>query len=631
MSDSAQVPVIDGGSSERGEETIQQSASAPVPEIEVTSAGPIPHRSNTTRANKPSWRSKFILAFVCVGLGALTGAMVQTGLGPQPGKLIQLLALLAATVLAFGEALSVAPKSLFLRDPFTTLPFIGTLLVVAASAMDFYDPAQAASVTSVMAPFLATATMLLGRGLTLRGRSLSRKDADFLFPSAQNGSKVLKGSRTTVKQGDVVPADCRVERGCLGVDERALTPIPTFRVREEGDVLYAGSEVLAGSAEVQALVNDHESNLRQLQDALAPMLESSAEGLVKEDSRAGRATAVTITFLAVAAAISWNERSADLQDSLVAAGMVALGAAICQISGLLHGMRREMVKRWTSAGLLLSSEDSVRTLSTVDSVVVDPSRISTGSRFAVTTLEVMDDRLATGALCDCLSSLLGRAEDPLLAAAGDYCRAHASRLSIERVLDLREYSGRGICGTVHGIELSVGNEDFLVERGIMVQPTDTELATEGADTMLLVAIDDDVVARFWLSTNQEYVVSDDSSLYGVPTKLSSGVAQELPATTLLVRGSESDLVGQMAKTDVSLFSPQAGEIRRATVVALTPEVSHIQRLIAECRSSCRLVDRTRVLVGFCGLALIASVFAGLLTPVVPLGLMLFLMASLRLS
>ena len=109
------------------------------------------------------------------------------------------------------------------------------------------------------------------------------------------------------------------------------------------------------------------------------------------------------------------------------------------------------------------------------------------------------------------------------------------------------------------------------------------------------------------------------------------MAQELPSTTLLVRGSESDLVGQVARTDVSLFAPKTGEIRRATVIALTPEVSHIQRLIAECKNSSRLVDRTRVLVGFCGLALIASVFAGLLTPAVPLGLLLFLMASLRLS
>jgi len=572
-----------------------------------------------------------MLAFSCVGLAGLSGAMVQSGLGAQPGKLVQLLALLVPAIVALAEAFAIRPKSLFLRDPFTTLPFAGVSLVIAGSVLDFYDPSKTASVSSVIAPLLAAATMLLGRGLALRGKGLARKDADFLFPAPQSGAPVVQGARLTLRQGDVVPADSRVDRGCLGVDERALTPIPTFRIREEGDVLYAGSEVLAGSAEVQAIVNGHESNLRQLQDALAPMVESSAEGLVKEDARAGRATAVALTFLAVAAAISWNERSNNYQDSFVAAGMVALGAALCQISGLLHGMRRELVRRWTSSGLLLSSEESVRALAAVDSVVIDPSRVSTGSRFAVTHLELMDDRLAVGPLCDFLSSLLGRAEDELLVAAGDYCRAHAPTLSIERVLDLREYSGRGICGTVHGIELSVGNEDFIVERGIMVQPTDTELSGEGSDAMLLVAIDDDVVARFWLSTNQEGIVSEDGSLDGVSTKLSSGVAQELPSTTLLVRGSESDLVGQLARTDVSLFTPKTGEIRRATVIALTPEVSHIQRLIAECKNSSRLVDRTRVLVGFCGLALIASVFAGLLTPAVPLGLLLFLVASLRLS
>lgn len=626
MSNSGQVPVIDGGSSARGDETGNQTEPVAEPWVEVSAS-----RRSPTPAPRATWRSKFMLAFACAGLAGLSGAIVQGGLGAQPGKLVQLLAVLTAAIVALAEAFTIRPKSLFLRDPFTTLPFVGVFLVAASSVLDFYDPSRTADLSSVIGPLLAAATMLLGRGLALRGRALARRDSDFLFPAPQLSAPVVQGARLTLRQGDIVAADSRVERGCLGVDERALTPIPTFRIREEGDVLYAGTEVLAGSAEVQAIVNGHDSNLRQLQDALAPMVESSAEGLAKEDARAGRATAVTLTFLAVAAAISWNERSNDYQDSLIAAGMVALGAALCQISGLLHGMRREMVRRWTSSGLLLSSEDSVRALAAVDSVVIDPSRIATGSHFAVTHLEVMDDRLAIGALCDCLSSLLGRAEDALLVAAGDYCRANASTLSIERVLDLREYSGKGTCGTVHGIELSVGNEDFLVERGIMVQPTDTELASEGSDTMLLVAIDDDVVARFWLSTNQDAVVSDDSSLPGVQTKLSSGVAQELPSTTLLVRGSESDLVGQLARTDVSLFSPKSGEIRRAAVIALTPEVSHIQRLLAECRDSCRLVDRTRVLVGFCGLALIASVFAGLLTPAVPLGLLLFLMASLRLS
>lgn len=629
MSSSEQVQAVVAESHVQDLGPVEEASTAPSPASDASAKAT--SLTINAAAQESSWRSRVVVAFVCIGLAGLAGALIQSGPGAQPSKLVQLVALLTAWVVTLVEVFAVTPKSLPLKDLFTSLPFAGVVAIIVASALDFYDQSNTTNVGAVVAPLIAVATMLLGRSLAIRGAQASRRDADYLFPTQVSEASITQGARLSLRQGDIVRADCRIERGCVGVDERALTPIPTFRIREEGDVLFAGSEVLAGTADVQALVNDRDSNLRQLQDALAPMLESSAEGLAKEDARAGRATAIALTFLAVAAAISWNERTPGYHNSLLAAGMVALGASLCQVSGVLHGLRREMVRRWATSGLLLASDESVRALTAVESLVIDPSRVASGSRVAVTNLELMDDRLAVRPLCDCLSSLLGRAEDPMLVAAGEYCRAHAATLSIERVLELREYTGRGICGTVHGIELSVGNEDFLVERGIMVQPTDGELIGEGADALLLVAIDDDVVARFWLSTNQEGIVSDETLPGGIEAKLSSGVAQELPASALLIRGTESDLVGQIARSDVSLFPPKAAEIRPATVIALTPEVSQIPQLIHESKASCRIVDRTRILVGFCGLALVASVFAGLLTPAVPLGLLLFLMASLRLS
>jgi hypothetical protein len=260
--------------------------------------------------------------------------------------------------------------------------------------------------------------------------------------------------------------------------------------------------------------------------------------------------------------------------------------------------------------------------------------VGEGSRYHITHFEVLDDRLSKAALCDILASLLGRAESADLAAAGGYCRWNASKLSVERVLELREYPGRGICGTVHGIELSVGNEDFLVERGIMVQPADGASTESDADRLLLVAIDDDVVARFSVTTSQEFLIESEdrpSTLHGIDAALSSGVAQHLGSDTLLVRGPESDLVGQTGSVDLSLFTPQSGEIRPSTIVALSNDLTQIDRLVADCARDCRIVERTRILLGFSGLVLIASVFSGLITPVIPLVLLGLVCASLRLS
>jgi len=66
-------------------------------------------------------------------------------------------------------------------------------------------------------------------------------------------------------------------------------------------------------------------------------------------------------------------------------------------------------------------------------------------------------------------------------------------------------------------------------------------------------------------------------------------------------------------------------------VALSNDLTQIDRLVADCARDCRIVERTRILLGFSGLVLIASVFSGLITPVIPLVLLGLVCASLRLS
>jgi hypothetical protein len=197
---------------------------------------------------------------------------------------------------------------------------------------------------------------------------------------------------------------------------------------------------------------------------------------------------------------------------------------------------------------------------------------------------------------------------------------------------MREYQGRGICGIVHGVELSIGSEDFLVERGIMVQPSDgtgeSYSANDGVEKIVLVAIDDDIVARFHITLDQsDLVPADNSSVVwngGVNLSRSSDVARALGDNTLLIRGNESDLIGQTATRDVTIFDSQEGTLRKGTVVAFTPEIAPLEQLLTECRDHTRTVDRLRLISGFGGLMVLVAAFSGLTTPVVPLLLVMFI-------
>jgi hypothetical protein len=168
----------------------------------------------------------------------------------------------------------------------------------------------------------------------------------------------------------------------------------------------------------------------------------------------------------------------------------------------------------------------------------------------------------------------------------------------------------------------------------MVQPTEGESSDASFEPSLLVAIDDDVVARFILTTSQEEIVASDecSLLFGdIPATISSGVARELREDALLIRGRESDLIGQTAMREITLFSPEEGAVKRSTVVAFTPSIENVGDLLAECRAHVRATDRLRLLTGFSGLVTVVAAFAGVLTPLIPCAWLVLTAVTMRLS
>lgn len=577
-------------------------------------------------AKTPSPRVRFVAAGVLSVLAVVAFVAAAAKPGEQPTKLIAVLSTAGSAIALITEGWRLIATRNLLRSPFSLLPLLGVVAVCAAVIVAMLLGGDGAiTPLLVAAPLLATATMLVGHAWLLAGLRLVRHDGDLLFPLA-TGSRTSTRRRISLGQvveyrtGDVIAADGRIQRGCLALDERCLSPIPVFRIREEEEIVYAGSVVLAGTASVVALISGDGSTLCQLQQALRPLADSAASGLEFEDARASRWSALAILFLAVAVGIYWHERSPGYVNALLAAGTVALFGSVCLVSELLYSLRRALVQRWVQRGYLLAHADSCKQLAAVAAVECDASRCGEGSFLHGVSLDVLDDRLARGALCDFLCALVGRAEDPVLVAVGEYCRRNGVTPSVERVVDLHEYSGRGVCGVVHGVDLSVGTEDFLLERGIMVQPSEGSATADG-ESLILVAIDDDVVARIHIVHDQADVVSGDapSEWEGpVQVAVAPGIARTLGDETLLIRGRESDLVGQTATREETLFDPREGLLRHSTVVALTPELAPLEALLAECRTDIRTVDRFRLLVGFCGLMVLAAVFAGATTALIPL-------------
>ena len=593
------------------------------PPVGAQSAGPTTVATDNNITDKPGsikpWTIRLALGVLLLVAAALSYQMTEAGLAPERALYLTVVLAFISSVVAVYEALQI----LLAKDRFATslslFPAAGLLLINLGVFAQVIWPSRELTWISTTSAALAGGAYLILRACIGRANDSHELSRRVLFPGVGELPTIKQGERIALRTGMIVPADVRIETGSCAINERYLSATPRCRVKDEGEVVFAGSEILSGSAEALTLSGTEDSCLRSLERLISPNLERAGAGLFHEDAVARSATAYTLLFIAVSAAISWDERSGIAADVLSAAGLILFSAAVCQLGDLLYVARLAFVKSWARLGFVLTSADSIKELTSVSKVLFDSSRVDLGSVVGVRDLELLDDRLSRTALCSYLSSILGRSDDAALSAAADYCQVFSSQAAPERVLGLLEFDGRGIAGAIKGVEISIGSEEFLVERGILIQPTESALECAANERAILVAIGREVVARFWIRFGQLDITREEEGLWpsNVQPILSSGVSGEVSNDTLLVRGVESDVLGRSAPLQLAFFSGDRFELPLATVVALTPRLDGLKRLLKLSQRHIKLVERARILIAFGAFIAILSVFLGFFSPLVP--------------
>ncbi len=564
--------------------------------------------------------ARLSLGAALLALGAIAYAITEGGVDPQRFSLLALSLAGVALVASMYEASSILIQRSRLENPLELFPAAGTFLISLGAITSLLSFSFEVSASVASGPVLAAGLLLILRGFLTALDSGSEDGRELLMPPSGLALRTIqRGEKLSLSEGVVVPADCRIETGCVSVLERYLSPETTFRVKEEGEVVFAGSEIVGGSAGAVALSGDADSCLRNLESLVASSVDRASVSLHAEDLQARRATAYILIFIAIASAILWDERLADPWSTLASAGLVLFAGVVSQLADLLYAKQRETVRRWASEGFVATSDSAVRDLASASQVLFDPSRVDLGSLVQIRELELLDDRVGQAELCACLAALLGRAEDVSLTAAGSFCQKIAGTVAPERALDLSEVSGGGIRGSLRGVPVTVGTEEFLLEQGILIHPSESNVESAENERPLLVAIGGELVARFWVSFGQLSLASDESRArdwHGIVSSgISSGVPGEVTDSTLLVRGQESDVLGRSARLQVSLFAGDRFELPRATLVALTGNLSGLPTILADSHRYLKLVDRARVLIAFGVFVSVAAVFLGLFSPV----------------
>lgn len=576
--------------------------------------------------SRPSMWRGIGVGSVLIALGVSGFALEFAGLSVDTLKMVSGGGGILSAAVILREIGDLLRNSARRYSPLTFVPATGALLISAAAIMAGFLPGVEVDTIGAAllgGPALAVGAVLVVRALISRIWAQSDQMTSLVPNFPADAKAVAEGEVFPLTAGIIVPTDGRIRSGTCAVLERYLSPEAHFRVKDETDVVFAGSYVLSGEASVQALTSSYDSCLKRLEQAVLPGLRWVEESLKRDHDHIVTPLVYVLLFCFVSSAIFWDERGASGATILLAGGSILTISLLLQLGEALYATRSRLVRAWAQRGFLINSAKAWSELYNVRTVAYDSSRLAATTACHVKELNLMDDRISEHSLCSCIASIVGRAEDPALAMIGDYCQRVVGAIATDRVIDLHEYEGRGICGTVKGIEFSIGSEDFLVDRGILIQPTESALEEGSEDKVVLVAIGDDLIARFWVAFGQVDLLSEDS-MQRWPKNLSGRIVdpteRELAGDVLLVRGDESDVVGRAHSPEVALLKPNTLEVPSASVVALTAHVDLIPSLVKECRKHVHEVFRARAWILFATFVSVCLVFAGFVTPLIPVAL-----------
>ena len=377
-----------------------------------------------------------------------------------------------------------------------------------------------------------------------------------VFSPEQTGG-VARIAAAQIKVGDVVivssqeyvPVDGEIVHGVAEIIERRLGGLGRTKIKGRNQPIYAGSQVLSGELHLKASALQEDSLFGGFISGLDKVLEEESG---KENTRLlSRMYFGSVIFLALCTTLFWHDRGAPVSQILDASIGVLLIGLLPRSMLLLSRVSRMAITGSFKKGVAVASAEAQSKLSQVSKVVLDYPSIVALRETKVLSFEILDQRVDEKTLHSVLLSLLGDSDGGFQRKAFELIRSRVDIPLLFPVTDFHEYTDKGIIGTVQGVDFSVGNEAFLVERGVQFQTSDVPVVAQGK-TCVYVAMKDEVVARFIVDPN-----SPDDISRCVETLRASSIR-------VLLCGTES-------ATEIDSFANSAGIERVSTFGGLSSE------------------------------------------------------------
>jgi Cd2+/Zn2+-exporting ATPase/Cu+-exporting ATPase len=340
-----------------------------------------------------------------------------------------------------------------------TMELSMTIAIVAAAAISEFFTALVITLFVLVAEVLEGMTVARGRRairdlLDALPRSVSVRRAGSVRDVAADELRI--GDVVLVRPGGLIPVDGTVVSGHSFVDQARITGESMPVEKTVGAAIYAGSMNASGVLEIRAERIGRDTSYGRIIEAVEHAEHSRAPVQRLADRLAAYLVYVALGAAALTFLLTHDVRSTIAVVIVAGACGIAAGTPLAILGGIGRAAR---------LGAIIKGGVHLETLGRVDTVVLDKTGTLTFGRPEVQRV-LPAVGVASDAVLDAAASAELRSEHPLGRAIVAHASAHG-RTPIEP--DRFAYTpGRGIAAEVDGATVLVGNEAWMVDRGIVI-------------------------------------------------------------------------------------------------------------------------------------------------------------------
>lgn len=365
---------------------------------------------------------------------------------------------------------------------------------------------------------------------------------------------VRVGNTIRVDQGELLSCDGTVVGGQALLLEGRYPGLSPTRVRSVGEQVWAGSRIIRGTIDVRVAATYEDSSAGVFQEVVGNSI-AEIDCVKNELARKSRIVALVIAAVAFVLAELLFFVQTPIVIVLRAASSVLLFAVFIDMLQMWDKVLRRAVVAASRMGCLFRENPNFDGLSSIRTLAIDSGTGSIARELSVKDFELMDDRIDRQGLLVALLAVCGKMECAWGDAFADFAAVELKNRSIKpvRTTETHYYGEHGGSAIIEGLDVTIGTEELLIERGVEIDPAAVSLVsgTLGEQNYYL-AFGSEIVARF--------VLHDVGS-----KKMASSIAW------LRKLGVKSQILGREGQSEVDAFAEKLGTVRAAVHSNLTNE------------------------------------------------------------